>query len=155
GRRCQVDGDLRHAGTGKIVERDVVGTPQGVELDVLDAVEIHGDGADVAGEPHAAAVGRDVDFLVNVGAVEHERIGAVLTLDDVAAGARVPDKRIVAVAEQGRIVAAAAGDEVVAIAAKQPVVAVAAGDGVVARAAVDGELDETSEAVPGGDGVVA
>src|SRR5262249_61363089 len=89
------------------------------------------------------------------GCVDVVLTGAVLTLEDVPAGARFPDKRVVAVPEQGRIVAAAAGDEVVAIAAKQPVVAVAAGDGVVARAAVDGELDETSEAVPGSDGVIA
>src|SRR5262245_8549752 len=84
----------------------------------IDAVEVHGDGADIAGESHAAAVGRDVDLLVKVGAVEAERVGAVLALDDVAGVARVPDERIVAGAEQGC---------------------------VVARAAVDGELDESGE----------
>src|SRR5262249_35412258 len=54
GRRCQVNGDLHHAGAGKIVDRDGVGAAQGVELDVLDAIDVHGDVADVAGEPHAA-----------------------------------------------------------------------------------------------------
>ena len=57
GRRCQVDGDLRHACSREIVDRDVVGTTQGVELDVLDAIDVHGDVGNVAGEPHAAAVG--------------------------------------------------------------------------------------------------
>ncbi len=48
----------------------VVGAAEGVEVDLLDAVEVHGDVADVAGEPHALAVGGDVDVLVDVGAVE-------------------------------------------------------------------------------------
>ena len=37
-----------------------------------------------------AAVGRDVDLLVEVGAVEDHRVDAVLALDDVAAVAGVP-----------------------------------------------------------------
>ena len=98
----EVDGDLRHAGSGQVVDRDGVGAAQGVELDVLDAVEVHGDVADVAGQPHPPAIGRDVDVLVDVGAVEHQRIGAGLAFDDVAAVARVPDERVVAVAEQGQ-----------------------------------------------------
>ena len=50
--RCprEVDRDLGDAGTGEVADRDVVGTAEGGELDVLDAVEIHGDVADVAGE---------------------------------------------------------------------------------------------------------
>ena len=88
------------------------------------------------------AVGRDVDVLVDVGAVEQHRVGAGLALDDVAAVARVPDERVVAGAQQRHVVAAAAGDQVVAVAAEQHVVAVAAGDRVVAGAAVDGELDQ-------------
>ena len=90
---------------------------------MLDAVEVHGDVADVAGEPRPAAVGRDVDVLVDVGAVEHQRVGAGLALDGVAAVARVPDERVVAGAEEGDVVAAAAGDGVVAVAADQSVVA--------------------------------
>ena len=66
--------------------------------------------ADVAGEAHPRAVGRDVDFLVDVGAVEHQRVVAGLALDGVAAVARVPDERVVAGAEQRRIVAGAADD---------------------------------------------
>ena len=74
------------------------------------------------------AVGRDVDLLVDVGAVEEHRVGAVLALDGVAAVAGVPDEGVVAGAQEGRVVAAAAVDEVVAVAAEQHVVAVAAGD---------------------------
>ena len=65
-----------------------------------------------------------------------------LALDDVAAVARIPDERVVAVAEQGHVVAAAAVDDVVAVTADQRVGALAAGDGVVAGAAVDREADD-------------
>ena len=88
-------------------------------------------------KPHAAAVGGDVDVLVDVRAVELHLVGAGLALDGVAAVARVPLERVVAGAEQGHVVAAAAVDEVVAVAADQRVVALAADDRVVARAAVD------------------
>ena len=37
--------------------------PSGVELDMLDAVEVHDDVTDVAGQPHTAAIGRDIDVL--------------------------------------------------------------------------------------------
>ena len=129
--------------------------PRAVKLMCLDAVEIHRDVGDVAREPRAGAVGRDVDLLVDVGAVELQRVGAVLALDGVAAVARIPDEGVVAGAAEQGVVAAAAGDDVVAVAAEQRVGAVAAGDGVVAGAAVDGELDEAGEAVAGGEGVVA
>ena len=154
-RRRQVDRDLLDVGGGKIVDGDLVGAAQGVELDLLDIVEVHDDVGDVAGEPRAPAIGRDVDRLVDVGAVEQQRVVAVLALDHVAAVARVPDERVVARAKQGRVVAAAAGDDVVAVAAQQRVAAVAAGDGVVAGAAVDGEVDEVGQPVAGGDDVVA
>ena len=64
--------------------------------------------ADVAGEADAAAVGREVDLLGDVGAVEQHRVVAVLAFDDVAAVAGVPDEGVVAGAEEGRVVAAAA-----------------------------------------------
>src|SRR6516164_3864536 len=129
---AQVDSDLVDAGSRQIVDCDGVGTTSGVDLDVLDAVEVHGDVADVAGEPRAAAIGRDVDVLGDVGAVEQERVGARLPFDGVAAVARIPDERVVARAEQGRIAALPADDEVVAP---------AAGDRVVAGTAVDREID--------------
>src|SRR5262245_53062680 len=107
-RRREVEGDPRDVGSGQVVDRDGVGTAQGIDLDMLDAVEVHDDGADVARKPRPLAVGRDVHVLADVGAIEHERIRAGLPLDDVAAVARVPDERVVAGAEQGRVVAAAA-----------------------------------------------
>ena len=70
GRAREVDRHLRDAGTGEVADRDVVGTAESVEIDVLDAVEIHRDVGDVAGELHPAVVGRDTDVLVDVGAVE-------------------------------------------------------------------------------------
>ena len=44
--------------------------PSVADVERLDAVEVHRDRGDVAGEPHARAVGRDVDVLADVGAVE-------------------------------------------------------------------------------------
>ena len=75
-----------------------VGAAQGREVDALDTVHVHGDVADVAEEAHPPAIGRDVDVLVDVGAVELKRVEAGLTLDRVAAVARVPDEGVIAVA---------------------------------------------------------
>jgi hypothetical protein len=155
GYSSEVDGDLRDTGTGEVANRDVIGAAEGREVDVFDAVEIHRDACDVTREPRTAAIGRDVDLLGDIGAVELERVGACAAFDHVAAVARVPDEGVVAGAELGKVIAAAAGDGVVAVAADQRIVAVAAGDLVVAGAAVHGELDEGGEAVSGGEGVVA
>ena len=70
--------------------------------------------------------------LVDVGAVEQQRVGALAAFDGVAAVAGIPDEGIVAGTEKGDVVAAAAVDDVIAG---------AAGDGVVAVAAVDVEAD--------------
>ena len=113
-------------GAGQVVDGDGVGAAQGVEVDRLDAVEVHRDVADVAGEPDALAVGGDVDLLVDVGAVEEHRVDAGLAFDGVAAVAGVPDERVVAGAHERHVVAGAAVDEVVALAADEDVVAVAA-----------------------------
>src|SRR5262245_58607576 len=150
----EIDGDLRHPGARQVADHNVVGTCASVELNVLNAIDIHRHGADVARKPRARAIRFDVELLVDVGTVEHERIEAVLAFDDIAAVARIPNERIVPGAEPRRVGAAAAGDDVIAIAAEQRVVAVAAGDGVVASAAVDGELDQAGEPVSGGDDVV-
>src|SRR5262249_18053999 len=69
-RRRQIDVDLSDIGAGQVADVDGVGAAQGGEVDLLDAVEVHGDGADVAGEEHPAAVGGDVDLLGDVGADE-------------------------------------------------------------------------------------
>ena len=93
--------------------------------------------AGAAEEEQAAAVRRQRDPLVGVGAVEDHRVGAVLALDGVAAVARVPDERVVAGTEEGDVVAAVAVDRVVAVAAEQRLVARAAGDRVVSVSTVD------------------
>src|SRR5262249_36735800 len=152
GRALEIDhhpeaGDI---GPAEIVDHDVVRAAQCVKIDPLDAVEIHDDVADVAHQPHAGAVGRYVDVLVDVGAVEHERVGAGLPFDRVAAVARIPDECVVAAAELGRVAAAPTVDDVVPVAADQQVVPVATGNGVVAGTAVEGEIDEVGEAVAGG-----
>ena len=105
-------------------------------------LQVHRDVADIAEEPHAIAVRRDVDVLADVGAIEQQRVGAGPAFDRVTAVARIPDERVVAGAEVRHVVATAAGDEVVAVAADQRVVAITAGDRVVARAAIERELDQ-------------
>ena len=102
---AKVDVDLVDVGPGQVVDRDGVRAALGVDVDGLDVVEIHRDVGDIAGQPGVPAVGRDVDVLVDVGAVEHEGVGARLAIDRVAAVARVPDERVVARPEQGRVVA--------------------------------------------------
>ena len=151
GCRREVDRNLRDTGAGEVADRDVVGAAASGEVDVLDAVEIHGDVADVAGELHPSVVRGDVDVLVDVRTVEHQRVGAVTAVDRVAAVARIPDEGVVAAAELRIVVAAAADDDVIACAADQRVVAVAAGDGVVAVAAVEGEVDQARKPVAGSD----
>ena len=100
--------------------------PRAVEVDRLDVVEVHGHVGDVAGEEGAPAVGRDVDLLGDVGAVEQHRVEPVLALERVVVVARVPDEGVVARAHEGGVVAVAAVDEVVALAADEDVVAEAA-----------------------------
>ena len=98
-------------------------------------------------EAHPLAVGRHVEVLGDVGAVEQHRVGAVLALDGVVAVTRVPAGRCRRRHPDPDVVAAVAVDEVVAVAAEQDVVAVAAVDGVVPGAAVDGDLDQRGQAV--------
>ena len=106
---------------GQVVDRDGVGAAERVEVDLLDAVGVHRDVADVAEEPQPGAVGGQVDVLVDVRAVEEHRVVAVLALDDVAAVARIPGERVVAGAEEGDVRAAVAVDRVVAVAAEERV----------------------------------
>src|SRR5262245_65499031 len=103
-----------------------------MELDTLDAVEVHGDGGDVAGEQRMAAIGRNADDFADVGAAEVERVEPALAIDHVAAVARVPDEQVIAVAEERHVVALAADDGVVAVTPK---------DDVVAGAAVERQVD--------------
>src|SRR6185295_18853202 len=79
----QIEVDLGDVSAAHVVDGDRVGATQGVELDDLDVVQVHVDVGDVAEEAGAAAIGRDIDALVDVGAVEAERVFAALALDDV------------------------------------------------------------------------
>src|SRR5262249_41611925 len=128
GGRRQVEIDLGHVRASQVVDGDGVGPAQGVEVDLLHAVEIHRDVARVAEEAGGVAAGRDGDVFGRVGAVEAHRVVAVPALDGVAAVARVPHECVIARPHPRHVAAAAAVDQVVAV---------AAGDGVVAVAAVD------------------
>ena len=133
--------DLRHVGPAQVVDGEAVSPAECIDVDGLDVVDVHDDVADVPGEQNAAAVGRDLEALVRGAAVEQQRVDAVLTLDHVAAVARIPLEHVVAGAEERDVVALLAVDEVVAVAAEEEVGAVAAEKGVVAGAAVDRHAD--------------
>ena len=99
---------------------------------MLDSTEVHRHVADIAEQARAGAIGRDIDLLCNVGAVEQQRIGAVLAFDDVTAIARIPLERIVSSAKECDVTALIAVDEIVSVAADQGVIAGAAEDRVIA-----------------------
>ena len=151
----QVDGDLGHVGPGEVINRDGVRAAQHIELDMLDTAEVHRHAADIAKQASAVAVGRDIDLLANIGAVEQQRIGAVLAFDDVAAIARIPLKHVVSGAEQCGVTALITVDEVVSVAANQEVVAGAAKDRVIAAAAINRERELPGREPRRIDGVVA
>ena len=119
----EIDVDLRHVRPAQVVDHDVVGAAERIEVDLLDVVEVHGDVRDIAEEQHAAAICRDIDVLGDVGAVEEERVHAVLAFDGVVVVTRVPDEHVVARAHEGSVVAIAAVDQVVALAAEEQVCA--------------------------------
>jgi hypothetical protein len=119
-----------------------------VEIDPLDAIEVHRDGGDVAGETHTPTVGRNIDPLGDIGAVEHQRVEAGLTLDRVAAVAGVPDEGVVAGAEESHVVARSADDEIVVLAAEDRVVADATIDDRVIAPATTAEASIVSLPAP-------
>ena len=133
----EVDVRALQVGAGEVVDGDGVGAAEGADVEASMSSKSMRDGGDVAGEPHARAVGGDVDVLADVGAVEVQDVVAALALDGVAAVARIPLEAVVAGAQQGGVGADVAVDEVVAGAAEQRVGAVAAAQRVVAGAAVD------------------
>ena len=137
----QVDGDLVDVGSGEVVDRDGVRAAQHIELDMLDTAEVHRHVADIAEQAGAVAIRRDIDLLGDVGAVEQQRIGAVVAFDDVAAIARIPLERIVSGAKECSVTALIAVDEIVSVAADQDVIAGAAEDRVIAAAAINRERE--------------
>ena len=78
--------------------------PRALTFDALDLVEVHRDVADVAEQTHTSAICRDVDVLADIGAVEKQRVDTGLTLDRIAAVARVPHELVIAGAEQSEVV---------------------------------------------------
>ena len=70
GRAREVEVHVGDAGAGQVVDGDGVGAAEGDDVDLLDAVDVHGHVAHVAEQPQPAAVGRQVDVLADVGAVE-------------------------------------------------------------------------------------
>src|SRR5262245_6122652 len=154
-RGAQVQVDLGQGGAGQVVDGDGVAPAQGVDVEPLHVVEVHRHAGNVPGEVDLRAVGRDDDVLVDVGAVEDQRVVAALAVDPVAAVAGVPDERVVPGTADHHVVAAAAVDEVVAVAAEQPVGALAADDGVVARPAVYRQVDQVGAQSGGVHAVIA
>src|SRR5262249_37315362 len=63
GGRREVDAHAGDVGAGQIVDRDGVGAALGVDVDLLDAVEVHRHATDVASQTDSRAVGGDVDVL--------------------------------------------------------------------------------------------
>src|SRR5262249_40817435 len=107
-RRAEVKVERVQAGRGLVVDGDGVGAAVGEEVDLLDAVQVHGDIADVAGEPGERAVGREVELLRGVRAVEKQRVGAALPFDHVTAVAGLPLEHVVPGAHEGGVAASAA-----------------------------------------------
>src|SRR5262249_39907700 len=79
----QVHVDLGAPRPGQVADVDRVHAAEGRDVDPLGAGDVHDDVGHVTGEQQAAAVGRQVEALVDVGAVELQGVGPGLTLDDV------------------------------------------------------------------------
>src|ERR1044071_5375579 len=94
---------------------------------MLDTAEVHRYVGDIAEQAGTVAIRRNVDLLGDIGAVEQQRICAVLAFDDIAAIARIPLERIVSSAKEGRVAALVAVDEIVSVATDQGVIAGAPG----------------------------
>src|SRR5690348_8669113 len=107
-RRREADVELAHARAGEVVDGDGVSAAQGVDVDVLDAVDVHRDVADVTKEFQPSAVVGEGDVLGHVGAVERHRVITALALDRVAAVPGIPGEGVVAPAADERVVTPAA-----------------------------------------------
>ena len=75
-------------GLGKVADRDGVGAAQGVEVDRLDAVEVHRDIGDVASEPPRVPLAEMSIFSLMLAPLNSKPVVARLTVDRVAAVAR-------------------------------------------------------------------
>ena len=85
--------------------------PRALKLTLLDAVEVHGDVADVAEQPRPRLPLAEMSmFSLALEPLNSSVSVPALALDDVAAVAGVPHERVVAGAQEGDVVAAAADD---------------------------------------------
>src|SRR5207245_1464581 len=117
----QVDVDLLDRRSRQVVDGDGVGPAPGGDVDRLNAVGVHDDVGHVAGEPQPRAVGRQVDVLGNIGAVELQGVQARLALDGVATVTGVPHEGVITRAHQRHVVPGAAAHQVTAVAADEQV----------------------------------
>src|SRR5262249_28589917 len=88
---------------------------------------------------------REVDLLGEGGAVEAQRVAALLTLDDVAAVARIPDEDVIPGAHHGKVAAFVAVDQIVPCATAQSLGSRTSEQGVVAVSTVDRRRDGVGE----------
>src|SRR5947209_11233728 len=152
---AEVEVDLAQVGRGEIVDGDRVSATAGGQVELVDSVQVHGYRADVAEQPHAGAVGRNVDVLAGVRAVELEVVVARAAFDCVTGVAGVPHEGVVTGAEQRDVIATAAGDDIVTPTTDQDVITVTADQRVVTRASAECEVRQSRQAVGGGDRIVA
>src|SRR5690242_8728949 len=96
----QIDAHLTNVGCAQITHRNDVRSTARSKIDVLHVFEIHRNVAHVPEETYALAVRRDIDVLAHVGAEELHGVGARAPLHYIAAVSGVPDKSIVACAQQ-------------------------------------------------------
>ena len=143
---AEVDVDAVHVRRGQAVDRRRIDTAECVQREDLHIVGVHDDVADVAREQEPAAVRRRREDLGAGRAVEAQRVDAVLTLDDVAAVAGIPDEGVVAV--PGRRCRCPGCRPRCRCRPARAVGAVAAVDRVVAVAAVESALDQGRSAPP-------
>ena len=67
---------LDHIRPAQVVDGDLVGATQRIQIDALDVVEVHNNIAEVAGDEGAIAIGRDLEYLASVTSVEKKGVEA-------------------------------------------------------------------------------
>src|SRR5436853_160025 len=133
------DAHKGHIRASEAVHDNVIRATQRVEIHSLHSIHVHCDVGDVAEETKTRTVGRKIDILIYVGAVEYQGVDSTLTFNGIAAIAWVPLDGVVARTGENGVVAAVAVDEVVARATDDYVVAVATTKDVIAVTAIDRE----------------
>ena len=145
----EIEVQVRELRALQIVDGDDVGPAESVEIDPLEAREIHRHVSDVTGKPDMRPVRGNRDVLGDSRAVEAQGVGAGLAVDDVAPVAGIPDERVVARTEKGVITTAVPVHQVVPGAAEQRLRSGSADERVVSGSAVEQRLDPVGEhAVP-------